>query len=296
MEECGTNVESWVAPLNSEEGSKREEDVEEKEEKVEDAGGGGLINNFISTLVTPLSPSNEKATQHQSVDAGEGGGLVSKMVSNFFHQSEGVVEIMPGEKSKRFKTQNGGIIHNIMARRVHPTSCPSNIEPTRERSWKHFERQREYGDIMSAIQSAMPGAILVGDYVLEDVEVVQQSTTRGDLRQRSARYTMHELIQVVFTRLPEIKVNDREPDFESDMDNGDDEGTLMELDYDVRYAIDIFHFLCYLLNVISIVKSYGSTSHTPNEDVQIFALVFINFGIELSVDEIGKIKIEKERI
>ncbi|CAJ1797363.1 unnamed protein product [Sphenostylis stenocarpa] len=54
------------------------------------------------------------------------------------------------------------------ARRVHPTSRPSDIDPTRERAWRHFERQREYGDIMSAIQSAMPGAVLVGDYVLEN--------------------------------------------------------------------------------------------------------------------------------
>ncbi|XP_017418608.1 uncharacterized protein LOC124821089 isoform X2 [Vigna umbellata] len=54
------------------------------------------------------------------------------------------------------------------ARRVHPTSRPSDIDPTRERAWRNFERQREYGDIMSAIQSAMPGAVLVGDYVLEN--------------------------------------------------------------------------------------------------------------------------------
>ncbi|KAG5002349.1 hypothetical protein AAZX31_08G346400 [Glycine max] len=54
------------------------------------------------------------------------------------------------------------------ARRVHPTSRPSNIDPTRERAWRHFEDQREYGDIVSAIQSAVPGAVLVGDYVLEN--------------------------------------------------------------------------------------------------------------------------------
>ncbi|KAH1198786.1 hypothetical protein GmHk_18G052292 [Glycine max] len=54
------------------------------------------------------------------------------------------------------------------ARRVHPTSRPSNVDPTRERAWRHFERQREYGDIVSAIQSAMPGAVLVGDYALEN--------------------------------------------------------------------------------------------------------------------------------
>ncbi|XP_057437021.1 uncharacterized protein LOC130729320 isoform X2 [Lotus japonicus] len=54
------------------------------------------------------------------------------------------------------------------ARRVHPTSRPSNVDPTRERAWHNFERQREVGDIVSAIQSSMPGAVLVGDYVLEN--------------------------------------------------------------------------------------------------------------------------------
>ncbi|KAG4992048.1 hypothetical protein JHK87_025505 [Glycine soja] len=118
-------------------------------------------------------------------------------------------------------------------------------------------------------------------------QVVQQSATRGDLLQRSARYTMHELIQVVFTRLPEIEAKDREGDSESDMEDGDEGGGL-ESGYGVRCAIDIFHFLCSLLNVVSIVEADGSTSHTADEDVQIFALVLINSAIELSGDEIGK--------
>ncbi|XP_020233230.1 ARF guanine-nucleotide exchange factor GNL2 [Cajanus cajan] len=116
-------------------------------------------------------------------------------------------------------------------------------------------------------------------------QVVQQSATRGDLLQRSARYTMHELIQVVFTRLPDID-EDRE-DSESDMEDGDEGGGL-ESGYGVRCAIDIFHFLCSLLNVVSIVEADGSGSHTADEDVQIFALVLINSAIELSGDEIGK--------
>ncbi|KAL2321246.1 hypothetical protein Fmac_030215 [Flemingia macrophylla] len=117
-------------------------------------------------------------------------------------------------------------------------------------------------------------------------QVVQQSATRGDLLQRSARYTMHELIQVVFTRLPEIDEDNRE-DSESDTEDGDEGGGL-ESGYGVRCAIDIFHFLCSLLNVVSIVEADGSGSHTADEDVQIFALVLINSAIELSGDEIGK--------
>ncbi|XP_019450196.1 PREDICTED: uncharacterized protein LOC109352557 isoform X3 [Lupinus angustifolius] len=54
------------------------------------------------------------------------------------------------------------------ARRVHPTSRPSDVDPVRERDWQHFEHQREYADIVSAIQSAIPDAVVVGDYVLEN--------------------------------------------------------------------------------------------------------------------------------
>ncbi|KAG5142231.1 hypothetical protein JHK82_017926 [Glycine max] len=96
--------------------------------------------------------------------------------------------------------------------------------------------------------------------------VVQQSATRGDLLQRSARYTMHELIQVVFARLTEIEPKDREGDSESGMEDGDEGGGL-ESGY---------------------VEADGSTSHTADEDVQIFALVLINSATELSGDEIGK--------
>ncbi|KAH1086013.1 hypothetical protein GYH30_017815 [Glycine max] len=109
-------------------------------------------------------------------------------------------------------------------------------------------------------------------------QVVQQSATRGDLLQRSARYTMHELIQVVFARLTEIEPKDREGDSESGMEDGDEGGGL-ESGYGVRCAIDIFHFF---------FEADGSTSHTADEDVQIFALVLINSATELSGDEIGK--------
>ncbi|XP_019458220.1 PREDICTED: ARF guanine-nucleotide exchange factor GNL2 [Lupinus angustifolius] len=119
-------------------------------------------------------------------------------------------------------------------------------------------------------------------------QVVQQSVSRGDLLQRSARYTMHELIQVVFSRLPEIEARDGGSEGDSESDTDDDDGGSLENGYGVRCAIDIFHFLCSLLNVVSVVETDGATSHTADEDVQIFALLLINSAIELSGDEIGK--------
>ncbi|KAL5990180.1 hypothetical protein ACLOJK_011077 [Asimina triloba] len=54
------------------------------------------------------------------------------------------------------------------ARRVHPTTRPADVDPSRQRAWRHLEHQREYGDIVSAIRSAMPGAIVLGDYVIDN--------------------------------------------------------------------------------------------------------------------------------
>ncbi|XP_077229927.1 uncharacterized protein LOC143862730 [Tasmannia lanceolata] len=54
------------------------------------------------------------------------------------------------------------------ARRVHPMTRPADVDPSRQRAWRHLEHQREYGDIVSAIRSAMPGAIVLGDYVLDN--------------------------------------------------------------------------------------------------------------------------------
>ncbi|KAJ4882452.1 ARF guanine-nucleotide exchange factor GNL2 [Raphanus sativus] len=117
-------------------------------------------------------------------------------------------------------------------------------------------------------------------------QVVQQSAGRGDLLQRNGRYTMHELIQIIFSRLPDFEVRGEEggEDSESDTDEID-----MNSGYGIRCCIDIFHFLCSLLNVVEVVEnSEGTSVHTADEDVQIFALVLINSAIELSGDAIGQ--------
>lgn len=118
--------------------------------------------------------------------------------------------------------------------------------------------------------------------------VVQQSASRGDLLQRTARYTMNELIQIIFSRLPEMEVRDGE-ESESDTEDADLGGS-MDSGYGIRCVIDVFHFLCSLLNVVEMVEvgDGGLGSRTADEDVQLFALVLINSAVELSGDAIGK--------
>ncbi|XP_031387596.1 ARF guanine-nucleotide exchange factor GNL2 [Punica granatum] len=132
-------------------------------------------------------------------------------------------------------------------------------------------------------------SILLTDHAVSTVvntcfQVVQQSASRGNLLQRNARYAMHELIQIIYSRLPEIEVKEGD-NSESDTD---DVCSLSESGYGVRCMVDVFQFLCSLLNVVEVVETDGATSQTADEDVQIFALALINSAIELSGDEIGR--------
>ncbi|KAH6800784.1 GNOM-like 2 [Perilla frutescens var. hirtella] len=113
-------------------------------------------------------------------------------------------------------------------------------------------------------------------------QVVQQTANRVDLLQRCARYTMHELIQIIFSRLPDIEVKDWENSESDTEDNDADSG------YGIGSAVDIFHFLCSLLNVVDIMDSDGLMCPTSDENTQVFALYLINSAIELSGDSIGK--------
>ncbi|XAR58710.1 hypothetical protein NMG60_11014206 [Bertholletia excelsa] len=64
------------------------------------------------------------------------------------------------------------------ARRVHPMARPADIDPSRQRAWRRLERQREYADIVSAIHTAMPGAVVLGDFVIENGERVPDERER----------------------------------------------------------------------------------------------------------------------
>lgn len=70
------------------------------------------------------------------------------------------------------------------ARRAHPLTRPGVVDPLRQRAWRRLEHRQEYGDVLSAIRSAMPGAIVFGDYVIE-TGVDDSRVSRG--RERDGR-------------------------------------------------------------------------------------------------------------
>uniref|UniRef100_A0A7N0V9I8 Uncharacterized protein n=1 Tax=Kalanchoe fedtschenkoi TaxID=63787 RepID=A0A7N0V9I8_KALFE len=49
----------------------------------------------------------------------------------------------------------------------HPLAKPRQVDPALEAKWKRFERERERDDVISTVTSSMPGAIVLGDYVIE---------------------------------------------------------------------------------------------------------------------------------
>ncbi|KAL3641327.1 hypothetical protein CASFOL_016295 [Castilleja foliolosa] len=49
----------------------------------------------------------------------------------------------------------------------HPLARPRDVDPTRAEKWKRLENERELDDVFSTIRSTMPGAVVMGDYVIE---------------------------------------------------------------------------------------------------------------------------------
>lgn len=56
------------------------------------------------------------------------------------------------------------------ARRDHPAARPAEMDPARQHSWSQLERQRDFGDVLSIIQSAMPRTTVAGDYAVDEEE------------------------------------------------------------------------------------------------------------------------------
>ncbi|CAN7129053.1 hypothetical protein BRARA_G02130 [Brassica rapa] len=49
----------------------------------------------------------------------------------------------------------------------HPHACPWAVDPALETKWNRLERERDRRDVISTIMSSTPGAVVMGDYVIE---------------------------------------------------------------------------------------------------------------------------------
>lgn len=66
------------------------------------------------------------------------------------------------------------------ARNAHMLTKPAHVELSRKRTWDRLEREQEVGDVISAIRSQIPGAIIVGDYVIETRDDISPDIDSGD--------------------------------------------------------------------------------------------------------------------
>ncbi|KAJ4954099.1 hypothetical protein NE237_030931 [Protea cynaroides] len=128
--------------------------------------------------------------------------------------------------------------------------------------------------------------------------IVHQSGTKGELLQRIARTTMHELIRCIFSRLPYIQRTEKLssdggsegslPAASAVNDGTSDEAVndmqqIMREPYGVPCMVEVFHFLCSLLNIVEQMDMSPRSNWTEfDEDVPLFALGLINSAIELA--------------
>ncbi|KAG9459297.1 hypothetical protein H6P81_003805 [Aristolochia fimbriata] len=127
-----------------------------------------------------------------------------------------------------------------------------------------------------------PSSVLLTDDSVKAIvsacfQVVQQAANRTDLLQRHAKHTMHELIQVIFARLPDVEPIEGRADSNGHNDAG----------YGARCMVDTFQFLCSLLDGSEETEIDGMTA-VIDDEVQLFAVTLINSAIELGGEAIGK--------
>ncbi|KAI3713152.1 hypothetical protein L1987_71725 [Smallanthus sonchifolius] len=172
-------------------------------------------------------------------------------------------------------------------------------------------------------------------------QIVHQASSKGELLQRTARHTMHELIRCIFMHLPdvcdknqdctqegrshlgdEVSVPDNDPssaskphvngytglkiesvggplnlstdvpevkmDHETTGEDGQSKNHLVAEPYSVPCMVEIFSFLCSLLNAVEYVGvGPRSNSLEYDEDVPLFSFGLINSAIELSGPSLG---------
>ncbi|KAK8914252.1 ARF guanine-nucleotide exchange factor GNOM [Platanthera zijinensis] len=151
--------------------------------------------------------------------------------------------------------------------------------------------------------------------------VVHQAGSKGELLQRISRHTMHELVRCIFLRLPEVSRStgklsslvemagvDKDQAFGMNQTENNVNGSygpmkipvdgtavasngmrIMLEPYGVLCMVEIFHFLCSLLNFVEqIGVSPRTNPMSLDEDVPLFALGMINSAIELGGSSISK--------
>ncbi|CAL0300791.1 unnamed protein product [Lupinus luteus] len=65
----------------------------------------------------------------------------------------------------------------------HRSTCPRAVDPEHENKWRFLEWEREREDVISTVTSSMPGALVLGDYVIGRHRTIDFG---GDLEEEAA--------------------------------------------------------------------------------------------------------------
>ncbi|KAL7613857.1 hypothetical protein Lser_V15G07650 [Lactuca serriola] len=150
----------------------------------------------------------------------------------------------------------------------------------------------------------------VCDMVNTCFQIVHQASSKGELLQRIARQTLHELVRCIFSHLPNVAtphLNEKENGYISsktegatnldmlavkvDESIGHTKDFLTTEPYGVPCMVEIFQFLCSLLTAVEnsrVGPGLRSNSLSYDEDVPLFSLGLINSVVELGGASLGQ--------
>ncbi|KAF5799791.1 putative Sec7 domain, guanine nucleotide exchange factor, Sec7 domain superfamily [Helianthus annuus] len=145
----------------------------------------------------------------------------------------------------------------------------------------------------------------VCDVVNTCFQIVHQASSKSELLQRIARQTMHELVRCIFSHLHDVghteehltqvgskqhgnghtgsttEVGQMGQTIGEVGQTGQNNDLLMTEAYGIPCMVEIFQFLCSLLNATNVGAGPRSSSLSYDEDVPLFSLGLINSAIEL---------------
>lgn len=134
---------------------------------------------YTKTAPTQSAQSWQRSTDYPDLSATSGWPDTSELLCPLCRgQVKGWTVVEPARKflneKKRSCMQNNcsfvGTYKELRkhVKLEHPLARPREMDPSHVEKWKKLENEQDISDVFSTIRSTMPGAIVVGDYVIEN--------------------------------------------------------------------------------------------------------------------------------
>ncbi|KAI8002792.1 hypothetical protein LOK49_LG08G00331 [Camellia lanceoleosa] len=114
---------------------------------------------------TKVKSTRPDQASHRSADNPIVAGSVSSLPVEKFEVTELACPLCRGQDNCPFVGTYKELRKHV--REEHPSARPREVDPNLEQKWTRLERKREQEEVISTIRSSMPGAMVLGDYVIE---------------------------------------------------------------------------------------------------------------------------------